>query len=78
MGRSQRHKVKIQGFAADGGQRANDVVGNTPVDGSVGGPLQGSKVQGPVAVAQPQNGWSPPGPAFKAPQPPTDPGEGES
>jgi len=50
MGRSQRHKVYIQGVAADGKWRAEGVVGNAPVDGADGGPLQGSKVPGPVVV----------------------------
>jgi hypothetical protein len=62
MGRSQRHKVHEQGWASDGTQRANDVVGNTPVDGADGGPLQGSLVQGPdlVLPAPQEGGWDPP------------------
>jgi len=67
MGRSQRHKVYIQGVAADGKWRAEGVVGNVPVPGADGGPLQGSQVPGPVAVtvaglqALLESGWTPGG-----------------
>lgn len=50
MGRSQRHKVYVQGVAADGKQRAEGVIGNPFAPGADGGPLQGSQVPGPVAV----------------------------
>ena len=67
MGRSQRHKVYIQGVAADGKWRAEGVVGNAPVAGADGGPLQGSTVPGPTAVTVEalqlllESGWTPGG-----------------
>ena len=56
MGRSQRHKVKIQGVNSDGQTRENDVAGNTLVAGADGGPLEGSKVPGPVRNTVSQEG----------------------